>query len=48
LVLNWSWICHSRPCFVRERASSVKHDRPALADRPAALYLPHVTEMPRI
>src|SRR5947199_4594243 len=34
--------------FVREPASSVKHGRTLLAHRAAELYLPEVTEMPRI
>jgi len=34
--------------FVRGRASSVKRGRALLAHRAAELYLPEVTEMPRI
>jgi hypothetical protein len=34
--------------FVRERAASVKHGLTLLAHQAAELYLPEVTEMPRI
>jgi hypothetical protein len=38
----------SPAAFVREPASSVKHGRTLLAHQAAELYLPEVTEMPRI
>jgi len=38
----------SPAAFVRERASSVKHGRTSLAHQAAELFLPEVTEMPRI